>query len=56
MPVASTQTGSNLRFDRKLSKKEEDWVGKTLRSMTLDEKISQMIIAEANVVFWNRRR
>ena len=53
-PVASTQTGSNLRFDRKLSRKEEDWVGKTLRSMTLDEKIGQMIIAEANVVFWNR--
>jgi beta-N-acetylhexosaminidase len=53
-PVANTQTGSNLRFDRKLSKKEEDWVGKTLRSMTLDEKIGQMIIAEANVVFWNR--
>jgi beta-N-acetylhexosaminidase len=53
-PGASTQTGSNLRFDRKLSKKEEDWVGKTLRSMTLDEKIGQMIIAEANVVFWNR--
>ena len=53
-PGASTQTGSNLRFDRKLSKKEEDWVRKTLRSMTLDEKIGQMIIAEANVVFWNR--
>ena len=55
MPVASTQTGSNLRFDRKLSKKEEDWVGKTLRSMTLDEKIGQMIIAEANVVFLESR-
>jgi beta-N-acetylhexosaminidase len=54
MPVASTQTGGNLRFDRKLSKKEEDWVGQTLRSMTLDEKIGQMIIAEANVFFWNR--
>jgi beta-N-acetylhexosaminidase len=53
-PVATTQTGGNLRFDRKLSKKEEDWVGKTLHSMTLDEKIGQMIIAEANVVFWNR--
>lgn len=52
--VASTQTGSNLRFDRRLSRKEEDWVRKTLRSLTLDEKIGQMIIAEANVVFWNR--
>jgi beta-N-acetylhexosaminidase len=54
IPVASSQTGSNLRFDRKLSKKEEDWVTKTLFSMTLDEKIGQMIVAEANVVFWNR--
>jgi beta-N-acetylhexosaminidase len=53
-PGASTQTGGNLRFDRKLTKKEEDWVGKTLHSMTLDEKIGQMIVAEANVVFWNR--
>jgi beta-N-acetylhexosaminidase len=53
-PGASTQTGVNLRFDRKLTKKEEDWVHKTLRSLTLDEKIGQMIVAEANVVFWNR--
>jgi beta-N-acetylhexosaminidase len=53
-PGASTQTGGNLRFDRKLSKKEEDWVHKTLQSLTLDEKIGQMIIADANVVFWNR--
>ncbi|MGH9751572.1 MAG: glycoside hydrolase family 3 protein [Blastocatellia bacterium] len=53
-PAASMQTGSNLRFDRKLGRKEEDWVHKTLRSLTLDEKIGQMIIAEANVVFWNR--
>jgi beta-N-acetylhexosaminidase len=59
-PGASTktgqtgQTGANLRFDRKLSKKEEGWVRKTLRSLTLDEKIGQMIIADANVVFWNR--
>ncbi len=53
-PGASTQTRSNLRFDRKLTKNEEDWVRRTLRSLTLDEKIGQMIIAEANVVFWNR--
>jgi hypothetical protein len=53
-PGASTQTGGNLRFDRKLSKKEEEWVRKTLYSFTLDEKIGQMIIADANVVLWNR--
>src|SRR4029453_17686302 len=53
-PLASTQTWSNPSFDRKLTKKEEDWVRKTLRLLTLEEKIGQMIIAEANVVFWNR--
>lgn len=53
-PVASTQTGSNLPFDRKLSNKDEDWVRKTLRSLTLDEKIGQMIMADANVTFRNR--
>jgi beta-N-acetylhexosaminidase len=53
-PLASTQTWSNPSFDRKLTKKEDDWVHKTLRSLTLDEKIGQMIVAEANVVFWNR--
>ncbi|HEY7181821.1 MAG TPA: glycoside hydrolase family 3 N-terminal domain-containing protein [Blastocatellia bacterium] len=53
-PGASTQTAGNLRFDRNLSRKEEEWVHKTLRSLTLDEKIGQMIIADANVVFWNR--
>src|SRR5262249_16985648 len=53
-PIASTQTRGNLPFDRKLSKKEEDWVRKTLRSLTLDEKIGQMILADANLVFWNR--
>jgi beta-N-acetylhexosaminidase len=53
-PGASTQTGGSPRFDRKLGRKEEDWVRRTLRSLTLDEKIGQMIIADANVVFWNR--
>src|SRR5215467_8980589 len=53
-PLASTQTWSNPSFERKLTKEEEDWVHKTLRSLTLDEKIGQMIVAEANVVFWNR--
>src|SRR5215475_15052315 len=53
-PDASTQTGGNLPFDRKLSRKDEDWVRKTLKSLTLDEKIGQMIIADANIVFWNR--
>jgi beta-N-acetylhexosaminidase len=53
-PIASTQTGSHPPFGRRLSKQDEDWVRKTLSSLTLAEKIGQMIIADANIVFWNR--
>ncbi|HKQ78552.1 MAG TPA: glycoside hydrolase family 3 N-terminal domain-containing protein [Blastocatellia bacterium] len=53
-PYASTQNGSHLPFNRKLSDKDEDWVRKTLASLTLDEKIGQLIIADANLAFWNR--
>jgi len=52
--VASTQNRGDSPFDRKLDKGDEEWVRQTLASLTLDEKIGQMIIAEANVVFWNR--
>src|SRR5499426_3135182 len=51
---ASSQTEKKLSFNRKLEKKEEEWIRKTLSSLTLDEKIGQMIIADANIVFWNR--
>ncbi|MGH9800953.1 MAG: glycoside hydrolase family 3 protein, partial [Blastocatellia bacterium] len=51
---AATQNKTYQPFDRKLSKKDEDWVRKTLKSLTLDEKIGQMFMADANVVFWNR--
>lgn len=54
LPSAATQTKLYQPFDRKLSKKDEDWVRKTLKSMTLEEKIGQMFMADANVVFWNR--
>ncbi|MGE0133490.1 MAG: glycoside hydrolase family 3 protein [Blastocatellales bacterium] len=53
-PVAFSQKNSYQPFNRKLSSKDEAWVRKTLRSLTLDEKIGQMIIADANVIFWNR--
>ncbi len=53
-PGATTQSGSNPPFDRKLSKKDEEWVRKTLSSLSLEEKIGQMILADANIVFWNR--
>lgn len=54
LPSAATQTKLYQPFDRKLSQKEENWIRKTLKSMTLDEKIGQMFMADANVVFWNR--
>jgi len=54
LPSAATQTKPYSPFDRKLSKKDEDWIRKTLKSLTLDEKIGQMFLADANVVFWNR--
>ncbi|HMV85279.1 MAG TPA: glycoside hydrolase family 3 N-terminal domain-containing protein [Blastocatellia bacterium] len=53
-PAAATQNNPYQPFDRKLSKQDEAWVRKTLRSLTLDEKIGQMFLADANVVFWNR--
>ncbi|MGH9842303.1 MAG: glycoside hydrolase family 3 protein, partial [Blastocatellia bacterium] len=53
-PSAATQNKTFLPFDRTLTKKEEGWVRRTLRSMTLDEKIGQMIMADANITFWNR--
>jgi beta-N-acetylhexosaminidase len=53
-PSAATQNKSIQPFDRPLSKKEETWVRKTLRAMTLDEKIGQLIMADANITFWNR--
>lgn len=51
---AATQSQPYHPFDRKLSKQEEDWVRRTLKSLTLDEKIGQMVLADANVTFWNR--
>lgn len=53
-PLASGQSTKYAPFARQLSKRDEDWVRKTLRSLTLDEKIGQMVLADANVIFWNR--
>src|SRR5262249_44272695 len=50
----SAQSIKREPFSRKLSKQDEDWVRNTLHSLTIDEKIGQMIIAEANIIFWNR--
>ena len=54
LPSAATQHNAYQPFDRTLSKKDEAWIRNTLKSLTLDEKIGQMFLTEANVVFWNR--
>ncbi len=41
-------------FGRKLNKKEEAWVRKTLASMTLEEKIGQMMTVSGNAAFFSR--
>ncbi len=53
-PAAMTQSKTWQSVDRPLTKKEQDWVRKTMRSMSIEEKIGQMFFADANVVFWNR--
>ncbi|MCX6550076.1 MAG: hypothetical protein NTY02_03535 [Acidobacteria bacterium] len=40
--------------NRALTKKEAAWVRKTLAKLTLDEKIGQMFMADANASFMNR--
>jgi beta-N-acetylhexosaminidase len=55
LPVLlSGQSSSFQRFDRELTKKDSKWVRKTLEKMTLDEKIGQMFMADANAIFMNR--
>lgn len=41
-------------YNRPLSRKDEAWVRKTLAALTIEEKVGQMVMADANVVFWNR--
>jgi beta-N-acetylhexosaminidase len=52
--IVSAQAPKYAPFNIRLSKKDEDWVRHTLRSLTLDEKIGQMMLVDANIVFWNR--
>jgi len=53
--MTSAQGKKYQPVDRKLSRSDEAWVRKTFKSLSLDEKIGQMIMADANVVFWNRQ-
>jgi beta-N-acetylhexosaminidase len=55
---ASPEARSNSpwqRFNRKLTQAEENWVHQTLASLSPEEKIGQMMMAEANAVFVNRK-
>src|SRR5262249_57539425 len=49
--LVSSQSAKYAPFDLKISRRDEEWVRNTLGSLTLDEKIGQMIIAHTNVVF-----
>ncbi len=48
------QSAINQRFDRPLTSKEDNWVHDTLSQLSLDEKIGQMFLADANAIFMNR--
>ncbi|HYR90856.1 MAG TPA: glycoside hydrolase family 3 N-terminal domain-containing protein [Terriglobia bacterium] len=53
-PPGFAQKSAYARVDRQLTKKEENWVRQTIRALTLDEKIGQMMTVGANAVFMNR--
>jgi beta-N-acetylhexosaminidase len=52
--AAATEGKPHQSFDRSLTKKEEEWVRRTLRSLSTEEKIGQMFLAYANLSFTNR--
>lgn len=52
--LIAAQTTGPAPAQRALSRAAEAWVSRTLASLTLDEKIGQLVMADANVVFWNR--
>ncbi len=54
VPSSFSQNESYKRVDRALTAKEEKWVRQTLASLSLDEKIGQMMAVGANAVFMNR--
>ena len=54
LPLVFAEGRSAARFDRALTKKEEQWVRKTLAALKLDEKIGQMFTVDTNAVFMNR--
>jgi Glycosyl hydrolase family 3 N terminal domain len=53
-PVSFAQPSAYLPTNRELTKDETKWVKDTLKSLTLDEKIGQMFMADGNAIFMNR--
>lgn len=51
---AQPRARSFAAFNRKLSKTEQSWVERTLASLSIDEKIGQLVATDANAIFMNR--
>ncbi len=55
LPPAGEATEHDHRpYTEPLTGKDEKWVRQTLAAMTVEEKVGQLVMADANVVFWNR--
>lgn len=52
-PLLAGQRGF-APFNRRLTQTEEQWIERTLASLTLDEKIGQLFAVDGNAVFMNR--
>ena len=52
--LAFAQSSRYQPTNRELTRDEEKWVRDTLKSLTLDEKIGQMFMADGNAIFMNR--
>jgi beta-N-acetylhexosaminidase len=54
--VAQGEEGrrSGLGALRPLTRSEEAWVTRTLAGLTVEEKVGQLVMADANLVFWNQ--
>ncbi len=52
--LAFAQSSRYQPTNRELTKDEEKWARDTLKSLTLDEKIGQMFMADGNAIFMNR--
>ena len=53
--IVGAQGGSPAKTTlRPLTRTERAWVKRTLARLTPEEKVGQMVLADANLVFWNR--